>query len=148
MKISTLGRKNTEQSKQQENVKALLSTNDIRLDISNFTNRNKWKSWNGCWWKKKKKRWSGFKVQENWQEVLFFKKYMQEKLFKATLKTQVFCILLTNTYVVCLFACLDICWTSPVVNYGSLVPWSNWKQQADKKPWSWLLLLCGFIVRP
>lgn len=56
--------------------------------------------------KKKKKRWSGFKVQENWQEVLFFKKYMQEKLFKATLKTQVFCILLTNTYVV--YVCLHV----------------------------------------
>lgn len=39
-------------------------------------------------------------------EVLFFKKYMQEKLFKATLKTQVFCILLTNTYVV--YVCLHV----------------------------------------
>lgn len=43
------------------------------------------------------------------KEVLFFKKYMQEKLFKATLKTQVFCILLTNTYVV--YVCLHV-WMS------------------------------------
>lgn len=99
MKISTLGRKNTEQSKQQENVKALLSTNYIHLDISNFTSRNKWNSRNGCWWKKKKQ------VMKK-KEVLFFKKYMQEKLFKATLKTQVFCILLTNTYVV--YVCLHV----------------------------------------
>lgn len=53
-----------------------------------------------------KKRWSGFKVQENWQKVLFFKKYMQEKLSKGTLKTEVFRILLTNTYVI--YVCLHV----------------------------------------